>query len=499
MDAAGTAELGTIVAAALRGALTEALARRALALGEDATLAVMLAANGHIAEQARRLASGVAAAPGPHTPSGAIPAFAKGATGKRRRKKPGARDGHEGHRRVTPVPDRVETIQEMKVCPECNGPVLAMRPGRGRKRIIEDIPPDLRTEAVEYSIPQPWCPCCKKNVEPGVAAALPGATIGNGVVALTTVMHYGLGLTIDQTREVFASHLRTPLSAGGLVDLWRRAGEVFGPWYEQIGREARNSATLHADETGWRVNGETHWLWCFCNRGGGANCFYMIEESRGSDVLREFFTSAFRGVLMSDFWGPYQSVVLEGDGARQCCLAHLLRELDHVDTDALPHKPPDGAREWSALAKTPRRLLRDGIRLRKRPDFTPGRYASRIRLIDQRLIALAEGGYDDPDAGRLANRLSRHRDELFTFLDRPEADWNNNFAERQIRPAVILRKNSQCNRSERGAATQAVLMSVHRTLKLRGLDPRAEIEKALRTYAATGVLPPLPPPIVADG
>jgi len=104
---------------------------------------------------------------------------------------------------------------------------------------------------------------------------------------------------------------------------------------------------------------------------------------------------------------------------------------------------------------------------------------------------------DGPD-----ERLSRHRDELFTFLDRPpnpEADWNNNFAERQIRPAVILRKNSQCNRSQRGAATQAILMSVYRTLKLRGHDPRAQIDNALRTYAATGSLPTLPDPCVADG
>ena len=220
---------------------------------------------------------------------------------------------------------------------------------------------------------------------------------------------------------------------------------------------------------------------------------------------KKFFTESFKGVLMSDFWGPYQSVLLGvGEnggpgGERQCCLAHLLRELDHVDEETLPHKPPDRAKEWTAFVKMLRRLLRDGIRLRKRKDFTPQRHASKIALIDQRLIALAEGAYDDPDAARLAKRLSRHRDELFTFLDRPEADWNNNFAERQIRPAVILRKNSQCNRSERGAATQAVLMSIYRTIKLRGHDPRAEIEKALRAWSTTGQLPPLPEPAVAVG
>jgi hypothetical protein len=493
-DSAEQAELRTIIDAALRGLLTQAQAARALALGAQAARAVMLAASARIAELSGKIA------PGPHTPPAAVPPYAKPASCKRGRGRPGARDGHEGRRRPAPPIDACVEVEPLTACPECRGPVLPAR--RKRHRTVEDMPEDTRVTATEYSIPSHWCPCCRKHVEPRVAAAMPGCTLGNGIVALTTVMHYGLGLTIDQTREVFASHLRTPLSAGGLVDLWRRAGEVFLPWYEQIGREAKASATLHADETGWRVNGDTHWLWCFCNH---QNCYYLIDESRGSDVLRGFFTESFKGVLMNDFWGPYQSVLLakgedgRGGGERQCCLAHLLRELDHVDEHLLPHKPPDRAREWVGFVKMLRRLLRDGIRLRTRADFRPQTYRSRITLIDRRLITLAEGGHDDPDAARLARRLSRHRDEVFTFLDRPEADWNNNFAERQIRPAVILRKNSQCNRSQRGAATQAVLMSVHRTLKLRGHDPRAAIEHALRTWSATGSLPPLPEPAVAGG
>ena len=60
-------------------------------------------------------------------------------------------------------------------------------------------------------------------------------------------------------------------------------------------------------------------------------------------------------------------------------------------------------------------------------------------------------------------------------------------------------KISQCNRSEKGAAMQAVLMSVYRTLKLRGHDPLATITSALQTYLTTAQVPPLPPPRVADG
>ena len=225
----------------------------------------------------------------------------------------------------------------------------------------------------------------------------------------------------------------------------------------------------------------------------------MIDEGRGKEALNTFFTGAFKGVLIHDFWRPYEHVLLEEGGEHQCCLVHLLRELDHVDKDALPRKQSDQAEEWTRFVKMLRRLIRDGVRLRRRKDFTPGKYSSRIRCIDQRLMALAHASYADPDAGRLGARLLRHADQIFTFLDRPEASWENNFAERQVRPAVILRKNSQCNRSTRGAATQAVLMSIYRTLKLRGHDPRAAIESALRTFSATGSLPPLPPSAVAVG
>jgi hypothetical protein len=36
----------------------------------------------------------------------------------------------------------------------------------------------------------------------------------------------------------------------------------------------------------------------------------------------------------------------------------------------------------------------------------------------------------------LVKRLKRHASEIFAFLDHPEAPFDNNHAERQIRPAV---------------------------------------------------------------
>ncbi|MCH9033175.1 MAG: hypothetical protein IID42_01560 [Planctomycetes bacterium] len=49
------------------------------------------------------------------------------------------------------------------------------------------------------------------------------------------------------------------------------------------------------------------------------------------------------------------------------------------------------------------------------------------------------------------------------------------------------------------AGTDAVLMSVCRTLKLRGRSPTKTIAGALQAYVTTGYLPKLPESIVADG
>ena len=102
--------------------------------------------------------------------------------------------------------------------------------------------------------------------------------------------------------------------------------------------------------------------------------------------------------------------------------------------------------------------------------------------------------WESPNANvqRLVKGPGRYRDSLFTFLDYQDVPSDNNHAEREIRPAVLMRKNSLCTRSDAGAQTQAVLMSIYRTLKARGLEPMDTIVEALKTYVRTSTLPSLP-------
>ena len=476
-----------IIDSALRGQLDEALARELHEFGPEAVALAMLSTSNHIAGQDARLAEqdarlaqlesqGSHVQSSPSTPSGMVPIYTKPNVSKRR-KKPGARAGHKGIRRVQPVKIDERKTHRLKCCPHCSGKL--QRCQRSRTRIIEDIPEIIEPVVTEHTIHRDYCPKCKKDVEPIVPDAMPKAALGHQLITLTSWFHYGLGLTIDQVADILNYHLQTKLTAGGLMDAWHRLAEVLVAWYEQIAEQAKKSSYLHADETGWRVGGQTQWLWCFTN---DRNCYYMIDRSRGSPALQKFFTEEFEGVLITDFWSAYESVCADD---RQYCLVHLLRELEKVDEH-------NDSAEWQAFAKKLRRLLRDGIRLRKRPDFVPGRHASQAQLLDKRLTALSRVEPVDGDTRRLTKRLRKHVDHIFTFLDYSDVPFDNNFAERQIRPAVILRKNSQSNRSDRGAATQSVLMSVYRTLRLRGLNPTKTIADTLKTYLATGELQPLP-------
>jgi len=457
--------------------LTAEQARQIFEQGAEATVFALLTLAKMVAAK-----QALAHAPAPSAPSGMKPPYQKPPR-KGRGKRPGRKAGHPGSRR--PPPPQIDRSEEhvLDCCPNCAGPVT---PCRGtRTRLIEDIPRDITVEVTEHTIHRYWCRRCQQVVEPVVADALPGSTLGLRVLVLSAWLHYALGNTLSQIVEVFNYHLRLKVSTGGLVQMWYRLQEILFAWYLEIQTQALDSAVLHADETGWRVRGKTHWLWCFTTTD---LTYYLIDRKRGKTVVKKFFRRVFNGTLVTDFWGAYNSVV---GGRRQKCLPHLLRELKKVQH----YHRPGG--DWPDFSKQLKRLLRDGLRLRR---AGPGiAYPSERQRLEQRLQRLIDTPWQNGHARRLVKRLRRHRGELFTFLEHPEVPFDNNHGERAIRPAVIIRKNSYANGSDAGADLQAVLMSIYRTLKQRGHNPLETIVSAVRTYLKTGKLPLLPARITRNG
>lgn len=481
--ATGTLTIPNSAVAALRGAsLSKKQAEAIYEQGKEAVVFLLLELTKQLAEAQGKSDPSIT----PSTPSGMIPTYKKPTAKRRGKKRPGGKPGHPGSRRETPSHIDWEVEHRADCCPDCGGRLK--RCAETRARYVEDIP-EIQPEVTEHTIHRDWCPQCKKKIEPPVPDALPGSQLGNRVLVLSAWLHYALGNTLSQIVEVFNFHLQMKLTDGGLVAMWYRLQAILFAWYEQIQQEALDSAVLHGDETGWRVNGKTNWLWCFGNR---HLTYYMIHRSRGSPALKEFFMREFEGTLVTDFWGAYNAVLC---AARQKCLVHLLRELEQTEKYKSPGK------HWPEFAKKLRRLIGDAIRLWRRQDeLSPEAYASRKDRLHQRLAEMIDAPWKNTHAKRLIKRLRRHQDELFTFLDQEGVPFDNNHAERSIRPAVILRKNSYGNRGEQGSDCQAVLMSVFRTLKQRGHDPIRAVVNAVEQFIKTKQLPPLPEPkTTSDG
>jgi len=58
--------------------------------------------------------------------------------------------------------------------------------------------------------------------------------------------------------------------------------------------------------------------------------------------------------------------------------------------------------------------------------------------IYERYNSIISETYFDEDINRLMKRLKRHRHEMFTFLEEADVTFDNNHAEREVRPTVIL-------------------------------------------------------------
>jgi transposase len=423
-----------------------------LALPQDKAIHVILALS-EKAEKYDQLVGEVS----PTTPSGMIAPYLKPPPRAKRKKSPGRKKGHSGSARLRP--ETVDHFKEhtLRCCPECHGPVKNHI--KGYKRYTEDIPPIEAPEVTEHTVHGYWCSRCKKVVFPAVTDALPNSVIGLRLVVFTAWLHYLVGVSVGNIVKLLSVVCRFKISAGGLTQAWKSLASLLEPNYKHLGEMISKSGVLNADETGWRLNGVTHWLWCFTTK---SLCYYLITRSRGSPVLRDVLGTVFRGILICDFWGAYNKISAL---AKQRCFYHLFTELAKVDK--LNHSPG-----WKAFGKILARLLKDAVGLStKKALLAPQRFDRLKGRLAYRLDQIIRASYQDKDVKRLVKRLKRHRAELFTFLDHENVSPYNNHAEQQMRKPVLTRKVSQQNRSDQGAKTQAILMTLFRTAELQGKNP----------------------------
>ncbi|MDZ4199118.1 MAG: transposase, partial [Kiritimatiellia bacterium] len=241
--------------------------------------------------------------------------------------------------------------------------------------------------------------------------------------------------------------------------------------YEDLRNKIQASSMAHGDETHWRIDGQSSYLWY---AGNPQIAFFHADRSRGSDVASSIFGTAFPGHFIGDSYAAYNAIHAK---RRQVCLAHLIRKTKEISEriELMPEKlrDPQALRFCRSLGKLFSICCRiDQRRCRGSISFeTARRHIPRLQRV---LTAICWQPLQDADAETLRQRVSdpkRDAPYLFTFLETQGVPPTNNHAEQSLRLPVIFRKISFGSRSLNGAQALAVNLSFLATAHRQNRSP----------------------------
>lgn len=382
----------------------------------------------------------------------------------------GGQTGHKGYgRKLPPKPDRHKRIF-CHHCPVCSA--LLQRSDNTDSHTVTDIPaPEtIKPVVIEYHTERQWCPKCKKEVTAVPPEIIPNSRLGINLVIQLLIWKYGCRIPLNLIVELFSSTYSITVSQGALIGILHRTRKWLGPYYDRILANIRAAPVKHADETGWTIAGVKGWLWAFLT---GNEVYYTIEETRGKGVPQKILGgSKETDVLVRDGYAGYEKLPMK----QQSCWAHPLRN-SHEEVIS-----PDVSLEMKILHGKLKIIY--GV-LQEETDrpFDIKRRKPIHKEILGRLTAIINTQYQAVDSLRIQTRIRNQGETLLTALLVPGVPLTNNLAEQMIRPMVITRKISGGSRSDEGAMTHAVNMSVFQTLKIRNQP----IIPTLRNYILKGI------------
>jgi transposase len=403
--------------------------------------------------------------------------FSKGAptpAPKRAGRRVGRRHGRHGHRRSPGQIDEVIDVPLPARCPACGGDV---RETRVAPQVQEDLPV-VRPHVRRFDVHVGCCGHCGRRVQgrhrlqTTDALGAAGTHLGPHAVALIVLLNKHFGLSHGKIAALLRDWFGLQVRPSGVTHALHRAARQAAPTYAALREQIRGSPIVSPDETSWKVGGRLWWLWVFAT---AQTVVYAIQDGRGFDQAAAVLGADFDGVLVRDGWAPYRQFA---HAAHQTCLAHLIRRCRDI-AEAHPRTV------WPRHVQA---VLQDALDVRDRlaagQIAAHGAAVARGHLMARLLDLLAVPGIV-PDCQRLAAHLTTELPAVFGFLFDFTVDATNWRAEQALRPAIVNRKVSGGNRSERGAETQEILSSIVQTARLRDLDPRDVIVNLLRSPQPT--------------
>jgi len=393
----------------------------------------------------------------------------------------GAIKGHRGRGRKSFSVEEADIVKcwavEENKCPDCDVDLIL-------KDIVERSVVDIdsvKAKKILNRSERKECPLCKKTFSKK-PVMLPKFLYGNELIAQAITMHYQNGIPVGRIEDIFGNNL----VKGSLHNIFHLVAQLWESAMSKLIEEYRKDPAKHADETGWRNNGDSGYSWLFCTE---KISIFQFADTRSSRIPRGIFgEKKLPGVLVVDRYGGYNKVPCK----IQYCYEHLLRKVTDLGTEFKEEA------EVQCFVDKFAPLLAEAMSLRTLP-ISDEAYYKKARKIKSKILKIINSPSRHPGIKEIQIIFKEKKKRLYHWVKDRRVPADNNRAERDLRPTVIARKVSFGSQSQKGAATRSVLMSILQTAKKRlGNQTVAEwFKEALDKIASNPDIDPfslLPPP-----
>lgn len=400
--------------------------------------------------------------------------FRKPTTLRQKGGKKGAPKGHDGHTlKMSGTPDQIEW-HEPAACAHCQLSLANAPIQRYKARQVVDLPAP-RLVFTEHRVATKCCPNCQKTQ----SAAFPGQVnapiqYGESWSAWSAYLHTYQHLPLERITDLFEDLTGHRPSEATLLAHLDKLSDQLEPIERIIKEKLAESAVIHADETGMRIESKLNWLHTICNERW---TFYDHHPKRGKEAMDAIgFLPFYKGVVIHDFWKSYFNEQYHFTHA--LCGVHLLRECqgiidyDHhqwtVEMQALLR---EAWREIQTAATVGRPVEPETISsIESRYDDILRRGRKEWHTPMDRYQPRKRGRVAKSKAENLAERLLQYKADILRFLRHAQVPFDNNRAERDIRMMKVKEKISGSFRTEKGAKQFVRIRGFISTARKQGLN-----------------------------
>lgn len=406
----------------------------------------------------------------------------------------GGQAGHPGQTlEWSHEPDRVER-HRVGECSGCGASLATVPVEDILTRQVFDLPP-IAWVVTEHQVEVKGCPQCGQvNQGSFPPEANTVVQYGPRLKGMMVYLMEGQLLPSNRVCEVLRDLVGVSVSEGTLYNARAQCFESLAPIELGIQHVIQDTAVVHFDETGLRVNQRLWWLHVASTQG---LTYYFVHPKRGQEAMNEMgILPAFSGHAVHDGWKSYQSY----DCEHVLCNAHHLRELQYI----WEQYGQGWAFQMSLLLTTIHHSVETLKTERKSAlsnsdlDAFEARYQTILDqgLTDNPLPPLAKtrpkkrGRPKRSPSRNLLERLQTHQASVLGFMHDFTLPFDNNQAERDVRMMKLKQKISGSFRSEEGARQFCRIRGYLATLRKQGLN----VLDALLDLFAGNPKSPLPQP-----